>query len=76
MDVINNNRLRVSLFDAKRVAGYTRRSCCVRFHKYRSRDHGIPRPETSYVIEAFDWQFMVKWRPDGKRATAQEGADE
>lgn len=65
-DLINANRLRVSLFDARRVAGYSTRSRGVSIHRYRSRDHGRS-PETNFVLDVFDWHFCVKWRPDGKR---------
>lgn len=68
-DFINTNRLRVSAFDAKRVAGFAHRSVRVQFHRYYSRDHGKRRLESNWAMEVCDWHFIVKWRPDGKRLT-------
>ena len=65
-DILNTNRFRVSVYDAKRVAGYSRRSRRVSFRRYRSSDHGRARQETNLVLDAFDWHFSIKWRPDGK----------
>lgn len=65
--LLNTNRLRINVFDAKRVAGYQHRSRRVLFHKYLSSDHGQARREINLVLDAFDWHFSIKWRPDGKR---------
>jgi len=68
MDLINTNRLRVSVYDAFPFASYPRRARRVRFSRYRSSDHGNPRLETNLLLEIFDWHLIAKWRPDGKRA--------
>lgn len=74
--ILNTNRLRVSLSDAKRVAGYSQRSRRVSFHKYPSSDHGQARQETNLVLDVFDWHFSIKWRPDGKHLSRKADSAE
>jgi hypothetical protein len=70
-DVLNTNRLRISISDAKRVAGYLRRSRRVSFRRYLSSDHAQARKETNLVLDVFDWHFHIKWRPDGKHLSRE-----
>jgi len=73
-DLINTNRLRVSLFDVKRVLGYPRRSRQIQLQRYHSRDHGQRRLETNIILSVCDWHLGIKWRPDGKRRAADNGS--
>jgi hypothetical protein len=72
MTLINTNRLRISVSDAKRVCGYAHRSRRISFHRYKSSDHGQPRQETNLVLDVFDWHLSLKWRPDGKAHLAED----
>lgn len=64
MDLINTNRLRVSLRTFRR--GYGERFGDFHRGMYRSSDHGKPRPERNYVMHAIGLVGHIKWRPDGK----------
>ncbi len=65
MDLVNTNRLRVTLMTPANVRVYWPG---VRFAagSYKSGDHGKPRLETNAYLRVFDWMLQLKWRPDGK----------
>lgn len=68
MDLINTNRLRLSIH--RRVPERCEDFHWFRFTSWKSRDHGMPRPETTGTVETIGLVIRVKWRPDGRaRAT-------
>lgn len=70
MDIINSNRLRVSVRTFRR--GYGERFSDWQFGAYRSSDHGKPRQERNFSAHVLGMVTHVKWRPDGKRAAVGE----
>lgn len=73
MNIVNSNRLRVSIRFVRR--GYGERFCDMSFGTYRSADHGKPRPERNFYAHAVGIVADMKWRPDGKRDTPSAGAE-
>lgn len=65
MDIINSNRLRVSVRRFRDV--YGERFSNFSYGSYRSSDHGKPRMETNYFAHVLGIVANVKYRPDGKR---------
>jgi hypothetical protein len=66
MDIINTNRLRVSVRLFRPL--YGERFTNFSFGSYRSSDHGKPRLERNYFGRVLGVIADVKYRPDGKRA--------
>lgn len=66
MDIVNTNRLRVSVRPYRRE--YAERFTDVRFGAYNTADHGMPRRERNWYATLLGIVAHVKWRPDGKRA--------
>lgn len=64
MDVINTNRLRISIRRFRRK--YGEYFSAFSFGSYRSSDHGKPRFETNYFARFLGLVAELKWRPDGK----------
>ena len=62
MDLINTNRLRVSLVNQRK---YWNAPWWLAQH-YRSGDHGKVRLEHNFTIGLFGRCIHLKWRPDGK----------
>jgi hypothetical protein len=62
MEIVNTNRLRVSVINLRR---HWKAPWFMHGH-YFSSDHGKPRRESNWVVALFGWQLIVKWRPDGK----------
>ncbi len=71
MDIVNTNRLRVSWMNLRDYWPAPAFIC----HHYRSGDHGKPRLEHNFALHLFGRGLQVKWRPDGKRASAERGAE-
>lgn len=65
MDLINTNRLRVSVRAFRN--GYGERFLDFAAGSYRSSDHCKPRLERNYYAHALGVIAHVKYRPDGKR---------
>lgn len=72
MDLINTNRLRVSLRTARSAFGESVFDW--RMGSYRSSDHGKPRKETTWYAHVGGIVANVKWRPDGKRGAVNSSA--
>lgn len=66
MDLINTNRLRLSV--SRRVPERGEEFHLFRFTSWKSRDHGMPRQETTATVESFGIVIRAKWRPDGRAA--------
>jgi hypothetical protein len=64
VDIINSNRLRVSLRFFR--PGYAERFWDFGYGSWHSSDHGKPRLETTIHAKALGIVADVKWRPDGK----------
>jgi len=64
MDIINTNRLRVSIRLFQR--GFGERFLDLRWGGYKSGDHLKPRLESNYHAQALGVVAHMKWRPDGK----------
>lgn len=71
MELINTNRLRVSLRLFRR--GYGERLRDVSYGAYRSSDHDKPRAERNYYAHGLGMVVRLKWRPDGKSTALSEG---
>ena len=69
MDLVNTNRLRVSVRTAR--PAYGERAWDWTHGSYRSSDHGKPRRETTWYAHIGGLVVNVKWRPDGKRGAVQ-----
>jgi hypothetical protein len=65
MDIINTNRLRVSVRLFRKA--YGEYFSALSLGSYRSSDHSMPRLETTYFARALGIVADVKWRPDGKK---------
>ena len=65
MNIINTNRLRISVRTCRR--GYGEHFLDLSYGSYRSRDHGKPRRERNYFAHAIGIVAELKFRPDGKR---------
>lgn len=69
MDLINTNRLRLSVH--RRVPERAEEFHLFRFTSWKSCDHGMPRLETTGTVETLGLVIRAKWRPDGRGATAK-----
>ena len=70
MDIINTNRLRVSLRLANR--NYGERAWDWNYGTYLSRDHVKERPERTYYAHLGGIVAHVKVRPQGKTVTQEK----
>jgi hypothetical protein len=64
MSEINTNRLRASVRLFRR--DYSEKFRFFKFTTWKSRDHDMPRQETTFVVQLLWLVLSVKWRPDGK----------
>lgn len=60
MELVNTNRLRVSVY--RDVFSRGRPRCGA----YKSLDHGGTRLERNVFVSAYGLTALMKWRPDGK----------
>jgi len=64
VEIVNTNRLRVSVINLRRHWDASWFLC----GKYFSNDHGMRRRESNWYLALFGRQVSVKWRPDGKES--------
>lgn len=69
MDIINTNRIRVSVRRYRR--GYGERVRDFSYGTYNSSDHGKPCMETNFFLHVWGIVANMKYRPDGKYSTAR-----
>ncbi len=64
MDIVNTNRLRITVRTVRR--NYGERIRDLQFGSWFSSDHGKPRRERTWYASALGVVAFLKWRPDGK----------